>query len=75
MTEVEVERLLGDLCVDLGFCLSPEAYDQLAESPPLAAEDFARRVFEAEGLDFDTYDRPSVRAAVVATVARHMTAA
>ncbi|MBJ7446639.1 MAG: hypothetical protein JHC81_03810 [Brevundimonas sp.] len=75
MTEDAVEGLLRELCVDLGFCLPPDACDQLVEAPPLAAEEFARRVFQADGLDFDTYDQPGVRDAVVATVARHMTAA
>lgn len=68
MTEEKVEALLYELCVDLGFCLPPDAYEALVDNPPGDALAFARAVFAAEGLDFDTYDRPDIRAAVVARI-------
>jgi hypothetical protein len=42
------EKLLNDLCVDLGFCLPPEDTARLLswESPEVAA--FTDAVFEAE---------------------------
>ena len=68
MTEDRVEALLYELCVDLGFCLPPQAYEALTYNPPPDAEAFARAVFIAEGLDFDAYDRPDLRSAVVARI-------
>lgn len=75
MQPEKTEALLRELCVDLGFCLPFDAYEQLVDAPPLVAEDFARRVFEAEGLDFDTYPHADIRQAVVDRVSKHLTAA
>ncbi|WP_292171186.1 hypothetical protein, partial [Brevundimonas sp.] len=72
MTEQQVERLLHELCVDLGFCLPPNAYEALVVTPPSTAEDFAREVFQAEGLDFDTDAHPDIRQAVLNRVAKHL---
>ncbi|MFC0528436.1 hypothetical protein [Phytohabitans kaempferiae] len=47
----EVQRLLDDLCVNLGFCLPREEQRRLRVSPPPDAESFTVAVFEAEGLD------------------------
>lgn len=45
-----VEALLDQLCVELGFCLPPEARRAIALAPPPGVEAFARRVWEAEGM-------------------------
>jgi len=72
MTEEQVEALLWELCVDLGFCLPPEAYEALVTNPPAATDEFARAVFTAEGLDFDNYKWPDIRSAVVARIDKYL---
>jgi hypothetical protein len=47
----EVEFLLKDLCVQLGFCLPPDDQVRLCEHPPSDVESFTNEVFLAEGLD------------------------
>ncbi|GAA0990649.1 hypothetical protein GCM10009555_076760 [Acrocarpospora macrocephala] len=47
----EVQHLLDELCVDLGFCLSPSAQQRLRELPPLSVVAFTDAVFSAEGMD------------------------
>jgi len=49
--EAEVQQLLDELCVDLGFCLPADEQRRLRESPPVDADSFTDAVFEAEGLD------------------------
>ncbi|MEM9865363.1 MAG: hypothetical protein AAF938_27405 [Myxococcota bacterium] len=46
-----IESLLYKLCVDLGFCLPPKEHDAIVANPPDGVEGFARRVWEAEGMD------------------------
>ena len=53
----EVEKLLGQLCVDLGFCLPPDAQDRLIENPPGDTDAFTDAVFLAEGMDPKTARR------------------
>jgi hypothetical protein len=43
--------LLERLCVELGFCLPPDAALAIAEDPPGDIEAFVSAVFQAEGLD------------------------
>jgi hypothetical protein len=50
-TEAEVGQLLDDLCVRLGFCLSPDAKRRLVQSPPGDVDAFTDAVFAAEGMD------------------------
>lgn len=69
-----VERLLHELCVDLGFCLHEDAYDQLADRPPADPDEFTRAVFEAEGLEFASDERSGLKAAVRAVFLRHLEA-
>lgn len=45
----QVEALLYDLCVDLGFCSLGDGYDQLINSPPITVEEFANAVIEFDG--------------------------
>jgi hypothetical protein len=49
--EAEVQQLLDDLCVKLGFCLPPTEQRRLRESPPLDADSFTDAVVEAEKMD------------------------
>ena len=46
-----VELLLDELCVDLGFCLPPDARVRLQDTPPRDVDAFTDAVFVAEGLD------------------------
>lgn len=64
-----VASLLHELCVDLGFCLPPEARVRLQGAPPRDVDAFTDAVFVAEGLDprLDTRLRRQVRE----RVARH----
>jgi hypothetical protein len=57
----EVERLLGKLCVNLGFCLPPDVQDQLIENPPDNTQAFTDAVFIAEGLNPQTASRELYR--------------
>jgi hypothetical protein len=69
---VDVETLLETLCVELGFCLPPDSYDQLVESPPGDIQTFTDAVFAAEGMNPRTARRQlymQVRNRVAATFA------
>lgn len=57
MTEHQVEQLINTLCVRYGFCLPPEAEDQLKHQTPLEPLAFTDAVFRLEGLDPSTADR------------------
>jgi hypothetical protein len=46
-----VKRLLSKLCVELGFCLSPDDNRRLIENPPADPDSFTDAVFRAEGMD------------------------
>jgi hypothetical protein len=71
MTEAQIEVLLQQLCVDLGFCLHGDVADQLIDHPPATADQFARAVFTAEGLDYDGDPREGLKQAVRDMVALH----
>ena len=50
--------LLDILCIKLGFCLPPDAYDALVANPPADINEFMKAVFVAEGFeDSSTADR------------------
>jgi len=53
----EARVLLSILCRRLGFCLPPDAEEQLTEDPPAGVDQFTAAVFLAEGLDPSTADR------------------
>ncbi|MCP5020421.1 MAG: hypothetical protein GY930_01485 [bacterium] len=57
INEKEVRDLLCNLCVELGFCLSPEDGKRIEEDPPSDVITFTDAVFVAEGLDPSTADR------------------
>ncbi|MCY1144691.1 hypothetical protein OWR29_42395 [Actinoplanes sp. Pm04-4] len=68
--EDEVGHLLYELCVQLGFCLSPEAQQRLVQSPLGSVDAFTDAVFEAEGLGDMSYT--DLREKVRELVATHM---
>ena len=47
----ELEFLLYDLCVDLGFCISQNDAERIASATMLEADEFACLVIEAEGMN------------------------
>lgn len=53
LSESEFDFLLGDLCVDLGFCISGPASQRLWESRPATVDEFVAGLFLAEGLQSD----------------------
>jgi hypothetical protein len=46
-----VERLLDEVCVNLGFCLPPAEQTRLRHFPPGSIDAFADEIFLAEGLN------------------------
>lgn len=48
---LRVQILLDELCVKLGFCLSPGVQRSLRESAPADVDTFTDAVLEAEGVD------------------------
>ena len=52
--------LLYDLCVKGGFCISSDTTDAIARRSSWTAEEFARAVLEAEGMNPD-YEKKSLR--------------
>ena len=61
LTEPEVERLLDDLCLRLGFCLPPGEQDRFKACAPSDVRSFADAIFIAEGLDPETARRDLYR--------------
>ena len=47
----EIDNLLGELCVRLGFCIPPKEHDRIASMGYWQAEEFAKDVISAEGLN------------------------
>ncbi|MEV4137292.1 hypothetical protein AB0J72_34595 [Dactylosporangium sp. NPDC049742] len=66
----DVQRLLNELCIKLGFCLPPDESRRLQESPPGDVDSFTDAVIEAEGLG-DTTDT-DLRRQVRTVVDQHM---
>jgi len=69
LNESQIEPLLWELCVKLGFCLDPAEQERLKESPPTNVEAFADAVFVAEGADPNA--NPHIRKQVIACIAAH----
>src|SRR5688572_20852219 len=71
MSSARIDALLSELCVALGFCLSPNEQARLKESPPTDVDTFTDVVIRAEGLD-PYVDVPlHLRREVRARVAEH----
>ncbi|WP_089154903.1 hypothetical protein [Micromonospora sp. NBS 11-29] len=68
--ESEVRRLLDELCIKLGFCLSPAENQRLRQSPPGEVDSFTDAVFEAEGIS--EVGHTDLRRQVRDIVARHL---
>jgi hypothetical protein len=66
----EVERLLTELCVQLGFCLTAGDRRHLCESPPAGVDNFTDAVMAAEGMTWP-YDK-MLRRQVRELVEMHM---
>jgi len=49
--ERELIYLLTDLCVNWGFCIPPDDFEQITKKAYYHADDFAMNVVEAEGMD------------------------
>ena len=65
-----VQRLLNELCIKLGFCLPPEACRRLEVSPPEGVDSFTDAVFDAEGMG--DMSHTELRGLVREVVDRHM---
>jgi hypothetical protein len=46
-----IRRILNDVCVELGFCLSPTECARLEAAPPRSVDSFTDAIFLSEGLD------------------------
>ena len=49
--ENEIKSLLDELCIELGFCLPPEAIDKITSKRRFEADQFTREVILAEGMN------------------------
>ena len=75
MSPKQIQLLLDELCVDLGFCLPADAQAQLVNRPPSDAEAFTDAVIRAEGLDPYASIPLRLRRDVRAKIAKHFKAA
>ena len=67
----QVQALLSELCVVLGFCLPPIEQARLQASPPTEVDAFTDAVIRAEGLDRYADIPLHLRRDVRARVAEH----
>lgn len=51
--EQQLNNLLYDLCVDLGFCIPPEDSTRISQTKSYMAKEFAKDVVSAEGMNPD----------------------
>jgi hypothetical protein len=66
---VDVGQLLNDLCVRLGYCLTPDDQQRIISDPPASVDEFTDTVVTAEGFDpvlMATEQRQQVRRIVAA---------
>lgn len=66
---VDADKLLNDLCVVYGYCLSPDDQQRIIADPPQTIDAFTDAVIIAEGLDpvrMDTERRRELRRMVAA---------
>ena len=75
MSPAQVEALLYELCVVLGFCLPYEEGQKLMNDPPATTDEFTDAVFRAEGLDPHGTVGKRLRKDMKARVAKHFEAA
>jgi hypothetical protein len=67
---VAVQRLLDEVCDDLGFCLPPGAEARLRQAPPLDADGLTDAIFIAENMEPGVY--PYLRQDVKAIIDRRL---
>lgn len=67
----QVNQLLYELCVELGFCSSPSKQARLLESRPMGIEAFMGAVIRTEGLDPHSGMPRHLRRKVRTRVAEH----
>lgn len=75
MSPAQVQKLLDELCVVLGFCLPPGEQARIRSSPPGEVESFVDAVILAEGLDPAVGVSLTVRRSIRDRVFRHFRAA
>ena len=75
MSPRQIAFLLEELCVDLGFCLRPEAQARIQEKPEADVDSFTDAVIRAEGLDPQVDISLNLRRKVKAVVVKHFRAA
>lgn len=56
LTEMQTEKLLGELCGKLGWCLSPDDGEAVVTNPPTDPLTFAQLVIELDGGGVDDPD-------------------
>lgn len=67
------DAFFRELCAMQGFCsLGVDGEDSIRNLWPASAEEMARAVFAAEGLDYETYEPAAVKAGVAACITRHL---
>jgi hypothetical protein len=52
----EVEAVLTDLCIQYGYCLTPEKAGSIIDNPPGDPASFVEAVLKAEGVPTDSLD-------------------
>lgn len=67
-----IQWLLEDVCVRLGFCLPPNEQIRLEQDPPKDVDAFTDAIFVAEGLDPHEKSNRGLRAQVRELVAKHL---
>ena len=72
MYPARVKALLTELCVELGFCLPPEAQRRIEMAPPADIDLFTDLVFREEGMDPHMPRNAHLRSQVRARVASHI---
>ena len=50
LSERDTESLLTDLCVSLGYCLTPHTWSMVVDNPPSDPKRFTDLVMELEGV-------------------------
>jgi hypothetical protein len=75
MSPAQIEALLRELCVVLGFCLPYEEGQRLMNDPPATTDEFTDAVFRAEGLDPHGTVGKRLRKDMKARVTKHFEAA
>jgi len=51
--EAEIKSFLDEICLDMGFCLSPKDIEFMLSRKQYIADDFIREIFDIEGLSPD----------------------